>query len=130
MKHKHSERGFIALMSAVVISATLLLLAAGIGLSGIYDRFDQLDSELKERSNALAEACVDVALLQLSSNPNFNSPTMVALPPHQCFMGNFSANGGLVTFETQASSSNYFTNLKVTYSTNHAVSSWQEIPTF
>ncbi len=44
----------------------LLIVAVSLNFSGFSGRFNILDSESKERSNALAEACIDRARLVLA----------------------------------------------------------------
>ena len=73
---KHSERGFIALISALIISAILLIALVASNLTGFYSRFNILDSELKERSNATADACADIALLQFALDPMYAGGTL------------------------------------------------------
>ncbi len=73
MKNENIKRksGFAALMSTIILSVILLLIATNLGLTGFYGRSDILDSELKKRSSTLAEACVDTALLKLAENPSY-----------------------------------------------------------
>ena len=63
--NKKRNKGFVALMSAIIISVILLLIITNLSLTAFYSRSDVLDSELKDRSSALAEACVDTAILKL-----------------------------------------------------------------
>ena len=46
--NKRRNKGFIALISAIVISVILLLIAANLSLTSFYGRSNILDSELKE----------------------------------------------------------------------------------
>ncbi len=69
---RKTNRGFMALISVIIISAILLLVATSLSSSSFYGGFNVLDSELKERSSALAEACIDTAILRLANNPSYN----------------------------------------------------------
>ena len=60
--------GFIALTSAIIMSAILLMVAATGSLSGFFTRSTVLDAEYKERSLALADACIDTALVRLAGD--------------------------------------------------------------
>ncbi|MBI3631232.1 MAG: hypothetical protein HY221_02745 [Candidatus Sungbacteria bacterium] len=131
MNHR-SDRGFVALISAIIISAVLLLVIAASGLIAFYSRFNILDFELKERSNAAADACVDEALLQIAQDPSYIGGTSISLSPlDKCWIGTVTGSGQ-ETFKVQATSSDTaVTNLQVTFDTsNFSVVSWQEIPTF
>ena len=72
MKTKHfNERGFVALMSVIVMSAVLLVLLVTLNTSSFFSRFDALDSENKRVSTGLAESCVSALALKLAQNPNY-----------------------------------------------------------
>ncbi len=84
------KRGFIALMSALVIAAVMLLIATGGSLAGFYTRVTSVDAESKERSFFLAESCVDQTLLALANNPSYagNATTTVSgSTSGACFTG-------------------------------------------
>lgn len=127
------RRGFIALTSAIIIAAILLLVATTGGLTGIFARGDALDAELKARSVATADACVDQALLELASDPSYAGRagyTLNALDT--CWIGQVTTASSLYSFKVQATSSNAaVTNLSVSAKTSDlSVTSWQEIAKF
>ncbi len=62
------RRGFIALISAIVISTILLGLAITAGSSTFSTRFDALNGEYKRVSLGLAESCIHAALLNIGQN--------------------------------------------------------------
>lgn len=62
----HTQRGFIALFSVVIVSFILLLITVTLNFSSLFGRFNILDSEFKERSVNLASACVSVARLNIA----------------------------------------------------------------
>lgn len=61
-----NNKAFIALFSVIIISAILVLTAVTLSFSGFYARFNILDTESKERSNALADSCIDSARLAIA----------------------------------------------------------------
>lgn len=72
--HKHSPQhnnGFVALISAILISATLLALLLATNLSSFYARFDALDAERYQAAQNLAGACAREALLRLAQNYSY-----------------------------------------------------------
>ncbi len=121
-----TNTGFIALMSAIIISVILLLIVTNLSFTGFYGRSDILDSELKERSSALAEACVDTALLNLAQNVNYIGDVIVELD--KCTIQSVAGGGSIKTIKVKADYKNYITNLQVLVdSTNDmAVVSWEE----
>jgi hypothetical protein len=132
---KKQPKGFIALMSVIIIMAILMLIVASTSLTGFFSRFNILDSELKERSSAIASACVDEALLQLANDSSWGGNATTTLPGgEQCYVGLVQNNvpaAGQKTLKTRAFYSNFYTNLKVTIdSASLSVLSWQELPNF
>ncbi|MDP2788456.1 MAG: hypothetical protein Q8O46_00180 [bacterium] len=67
----NKKKGFVALLSVIIISFILLSAAVTLNFSGFSGRFNILDSEFKERSNALANACVEHARLVLATDSSF-----------------------------------------------------------
>lgn len=116
------QRGFIALISAIIISMILLLVITDASLTSFYGRFNVLDSEYKERSSALADACVDTLLLRLADGQN---PTgTIAVGTDQCQIVT-STN----PYAIQAIYQNSYTNLQITLNnTSLAIVSWVEVP--
>src|SRR4051812_5142422 len=130
------ESGFIAVTSAIIISVLLLAITLGISLSGFFARFNVLDSESKERSVALAEACVNTAILDIASGTipvSFPTPEITVdniYPNDKCTI--YSINVGLpspgkTTIKTRANPNQAYTNLRVVIdSSNFGVISWDE----
>ena len=52
--------GFIALITAILLSAALLILVVAVSLEGYFSRFTVLESEQKEISIYAAETCVQL----------------------------------------------------------------------
>lgn len=65
-----NEKGFVALISTVVISAVLLVAAASVSRAAFWARFGLLARENKKISAARAEGCVQAALLRIVRNEN------------------------------------------------------------
>lgn len=67
-KENSLQGGFIALISAILISGILISLVITSSHTGFSVRMDSLNRELKEQSYNLADSCVSSALLQMQSN--------------------------------------------------------------
>ena len=63
-----NQGGFVALTSTVVIAVLLIAVTLSLNLTGFFARFNVLETEYKERSFSLAEACVQTALLKLAAD--------------------------------------------------------------
>ena len=119
-------------MSAMIISAVLLLLAVTGSLTGFFNRSDIADSEYKERSSALADACADTMLYKLGADSSYTgdtTSTLVGSDTCRIFNG-VTTVGSERTFNIQSNFQNACTNLEIKVDTDTlAVSSWREIPT-
>src|SRR3989338_1096164 len=125
-----NNTGFVALMSAIIISVILLLIVTNLSLTGFYSRSDILDSELKERSSALAEACADTALLKLANDTSYigGGTPVIVNGSETCTIDTTTATNPRV-FTVHANFNNiYFTNLQISVNvTTLAVTGWEEI---
>ena len=68
---RKNEKGYIALISAIITSLVLLGLSAELSSSSFALRFSSLDSEYKRESLGLAESCANIALLKLAQDPAY-----------------------------------------------------------
>ncbi len=70
-KNKDKSGGYIALISAAIISILLIVVGLTLNISAFFARFNALNDEYKKQSLNLAEACVDVARLRLAENMSY-----------------------------------------------------------
>lgn len=117
-------------MSAVVISAVLLLVVTASSFTGFYGRADMLDAELKARSSAAADACVDAALLALMRREDPAGRILSLNSLDECRIG--AVNGTEEkSFTVQATSSGAVTNLRIVVNGDDlSIRSWEEVATF
>ena len=83
IQYRSRERGFVALVSAVIMSAILISLMYTVGASSFYARSDALRGEFKRVSLGLAESCVSVALLALATSSDPTNTTGHGYNPAQ-----------------------------------------------
>lgn len=128
MKNKRKNSGFAALMSAIIISVILVLIMTNLGLTGFYSRADILDSELKDRSSALAEACVDIAILKLASNFSYTGGEIITVSGSDtCTIHSINGSTDPIIITTKAIFQNATTNLSVKLNKSDlSVVSWEE----
>lgn len=130
-----NQSGFIALISVIIISALLLTIVVALNLTGFLGRYNILDSEFKQRSVSLAEACVDTELLNLAYGTTIILPSTVPIAspnPDSCVILSVVGSGP-TTIITQASfpsaAPHTITNIKAVVDANGSITSWQECPT-
>jgi hypothetical protein len=119
IKLRKEQNGFIALMSVIIVSMVLLLMVTTANFTGLYLRFGMLDTELKARSEAAADACVDQGLLWMAENKNISFPgtSIILNATDQCSIGEIATSSdanGHTLFTVQATSSSAVTNLQMT----------------
>ncbi len=133
-----TQSGYIALMSAIIISILLLAITVGLGFNGFFGRLNIVDSDSKERSSALAEACVDVAILKLVSDKDYvltpadQNIQIGNNPKNICSIMSLSPIPRTfpITIQTQSNINKAFTNLEVIVDNNFEITSWQELANF
>ncbi len=103
-------------MSALVISAVTLLVALGGSFAGFYSRVNAINFEYKERSYALAQACVSQRLVELANDSSFTteSTTTVSGANGSCYTSTVTANETTYQFKTRAYVSDAYTLLDTT----------------
>ena len=123
-----SNSGYAALMSSIIISAVLIILLLSSSYSIYLGRFDILTSEVKERSEALAEACANAAILNIFSDPSYDGDQTMSLPEGECkIMPITIAN----TIDVQAIYNKSYTNFRIEVDPpSRSISSWKELPAF
>lgn len=124
------NRGFIALISAIIISAVLITITFTLSASSFFTRFNILSSEFKERSAALAEACGDIALLKLAQVPTYSGNETVTIGSDTCSIFPIPpATGGQITVSAKAIFQRVVTNIKIVANTaDLSIISWEEMP--
>jgi len=113
------NRGYIALISTIVISLILLALTANMSTAGFYARFNSLDSEYKRISLGYAESCVHAALLKLAKNNTYAPPSggeIVSVGSEKCTIVEVISDISDPTkkrVRTQASFRGAFSNMEI-----------------
>jgi hypothetical protein len=87
MKRDSNDAGFIALITAIILGVILMVVAISLSTTGYFTRGQVVDAEYKEHSRSLAEACVQIALLRLASNPAANH-YLQTIGSDRCIIGN------------------------------------------
>lgn len=130
-KYSRRESGFIALVSALIISAILLLVAGSVGFSSFYSRFNILDAEFKEGSRVLADACTDELLLLIANDPLYRGSLVLSLGEGKCTISPAGFLGIHPAFAIESSYREAFTNRLISINISTvAVESLEELPSY
>jgi len=72
---KNNQRGSIALISILIVSAILLILVLGTSESQISTSYQQLNSNSNKYSYYISEACLEDAVGRIKRDANYNGGT-------------------------------------------------------
>lgn len=131
-----NQNGYIAIISAIVISIVLIAITLTLSFSGFFLRFNILGTEYKKVSYALAQGCVNTALVKLANDPSYSGPediTLDAMANKKCKIISVTGSGNSRTIKTQSVYQNSFTDLQVNASitaSNITPTSWIELEHF
>ncbi len=124
------QKGYIALVSAIIISLLLMAVAFALSFSSYFSRFNITDSSTKEISLSLAESCVDKALLSLAQNSSYGgNETITVDGTKNCSILPVETNGSQKTVKTSAVFQQATANIKVIVNLPaFTIVSWEETP--
>ena len=125
--------GFIALITAIILTVILLTLTISINSLGYFTRSEILGAEFKERSSALAEACADRAIQNLIADPDYAGGETVTVGSDECSIDSVTPSGSTATIQTSAAypsgSNGAATTLEIEVETEvFSIESWREVP--
>ena len=126
------NRGFAALITAIILSLILIVVAIVMSQSGFLSRQILSESENKEKSAALAEACADNAILFTINNPLYaGGPPPIIIDGEQCEIYSVTHTPPIFTIKTRAEVKETVTKLKIIVDdSNFTVESWEEVASF
>lgn len=131
MKNKNNfQKGYIALVSAVIISLLLMAITFALNFSSYFSRFNITDSSTKEMSQSLAESCLDKALLSLAQNSSYaGNENVVVNGTETCSILPLTASSSQKIIQTSATFQKTATNMKAVVNLPaFTIASWEETP--
>lgn len=132
MNRKSNQSGFIALISVIILGFVLLIVVLTLGSKSVGTRFLLLDLERKDATKALAEGCVQVAIVAIVNNPSYSASNIsVPVGENTCTIKSVSSGTIQATANVTGGAT---TNLEVEVDTSAGnegeVLSWLELPNF
>ncbi|MBI4094625.1 MAG: hypothetical protein HY435_00310 [Candidatus Liptonbacteria bacterium] len=125
------RNGYIAVTSALIISGIVFVLIFALGTTSYFGRFNILHSRLKAQSRALAESCVQIALLKFAEDDEYAGNETVAIDGNTCDILPLIVNGTQRTIQTKAEYKGTFTSLNVALdSDTFELLNWEEVASF
>jgi hypothetical protein len=133
-----NQEGFVAIVSAIVISTLLFVLTLAFSYSGFFARFNVIDMEFKKESVAYAESCVDIARVFIAENASYSAAD------DEYDLDGSTTNGNECKIVSVTGSAPYVIKAQAIYkksttnihtevtrtSTGVPISVWKEVPNF
>ncbi len=98
----NNKRGYVTLMSAVIVSATLIMIMLDQSLGSFSARFSVLDHEKKTASFYLAMSCVEKVKLFLTEDEDYTGNETLQMSDGECDVGGIGRHDGDIFFQTSA----------------------------
>ena len=129
---KNNRRsGYIAIVSAMIISAVLVIIVVTLGQVSFFNRVNVADTHFKNKSRALSEACVNTALLKLALNPSYSGNETITVASDTCKVLQIVSSAAGRVIPAQGIFNNSFTDYKVIVASDTvSIVSWEEVQAF
>jgi len=130
------NRGFIALISILIISALIVLISVGVSLRSIGETNMALDEQEAHRALALADLCSEQALINLINDINYSGGETITVGDESCDIVSVDGVGNEDRIvKTESIVSGYTKKIKVEVAqisptTTTVISSWEEVADF
>jgi hypothetical protein len=124
--HPSDRSGYIAITSALLISGLIVIVAVSLGLSSYLAQTSLARSYYKEASRALAEGCLDEALLKYAEDPAYAGDEVLAIGSDECEIVSVTPSGSDRIFRVTASFRSAVTNIEATVTEDLVISGWEE----
>jgi hypothetical protein len=132
----HPRAGFLALTSVLILFAFMLVLTTGIALTSFIARGTASRSYYKEVSRALAESCIEEALLRLAATSTYAGSEVLSvatnsIPADACTIGSIAASSSNLLIQATSSFQNAATNIRATVrASDLVIIGWEELKSF
>lgn len=135
MQRQTNTKGFIALISVLMVSVILLAAVISLAQYGITSRFALLSIEHKTETLTRTQACVEVARIAVVNDPDFETTNKeVAIEDAVCVLEEVFANtpnSGLSRVEASAELLGATTNIRAEINTaTGAIVRFEEVSNF
>lgn len=131
---KNNQKGFVALISILIIGAIVLTISIGLSLRSIGETNMSLGEQESHRALALANLCAEQALMKLENTLNYAGGEPVTIGSKSCDILTISGSGNFNrTIKTQSVVSGYTKKVRVEVSQispTMQITSWEEVSDF
>src|SRR5258706_16140740 len=113
ISYSSDNNGYVAVVSAIIITAIITLVALATSNSSFFGRYDTETLEFKSISHQVAQGCLDHARLKLAMGL-YSGNENVTIGSYTCHVYAITTNGTQKILQAKATVSNETTNLQLT----------------
>ena len=125
------EGGYIAIVSALIISAIIVAIVVAVGQASFLGRAGIAGAHYKERSRALAGACANTALLKLASSSSYGGNETINVASDTCRIFTIVSSSTGRIIDAQGIFERSYTNYRVTVASGTVdIIRWEELNIF
>lgn len=124
------QKGFVALVTVLIVSALVLIVTIGLSLRTIDEMEMGLQKSLSSETYYFANLCAEDALMKLKANSNYSGDEVINIGKGSCTILPIEGNW---TIKISASFSGQVKKMRLVISQIHpeiVVDSWQEVADF
>ena len=132
-----NNHGYVALVTAIFVAASLLVFVIAVNFEGYFSRFTVVESDQKERASFLAEACLETTRLRIAKDIDYNDPDPVNVGGRTCDIVSVTTHGLYTDWrivEVQGTDGGAVTNLRAVLDADSLptvrIDSWEEVGSF
>lgn len=113
LSKKNRSGGYIAVISAIIVTAIVLSVALVFSSSNFLGRFDTLFLEEKDIARGVAEGCLEYARLKLAQSPSYAGNESKNIGPYSCNILAIESAPGQKIIKSTATVQDRVSNLKL-----------------
>lgn len=130
MRKLNLQKGYIAIMTSIILSLMMMLVAISLGSANLFTRLNVVDFGNKQLSYFIARSCLNDALFKLADSPSYTGNETLMISDRTCVLSTITVSGSDKIIQAKAIISGSTTNLKLTVNaTTLSTVSLEELPT-
>lgn len=111
---KGGQKGYIAIVSSVIISLVMMIVAISVGSSNLLSRGSVNDFQIKLLSHTIARSCLNYALFRLADYPSYVGNETVTVSSYTCTLYTITTSAPNKVISAKASINGITTYLRLT----------------
>lgn len=110
----NQNNGFIALITSIILSLVVMLVAVSLGSANLFNRFAVVDFGNKQSSLSAARSCLYYALFKLAESSHYSGNETLTVSGYTCAISAITTSGANKIIPAKSQVSGATTNLRLT----------------